>query len=78
MSANEWKASAWLFQGRKQLSYNGLIVMEEAAPRGTKATERTANMAIVRITRPPTTQNYICLKSTFSASIGGEIATAKE
>jgi hypothetical protein len=33
-------------------------------------------MAIIRITRLPATQNYACLRSTFPASIGGEIATA--
>jgi hypothetical protein len=33
-------------------------------------------MATIRITRLPATQNYACLRSTFPASIGGEIATA--
>jgi hypothetical protein len=47
-----WRRPTSLFQGRKLLSYNCLIVVEEAASSGTEATERTAKMATYALQNP--------------------------
>jgi hypothetical protein len=75
-SVKEWEPPDPLFQGRKRLSYNGLIVVEEAASQRHQSHREDRQDGDHTHYKTPFTQNYGCQKSTFRAPGGGEIATA--
>ena len=69
---------ARLFQGRKWLSYNGLIVVEKAASQWNQSHREDRQDGDHTHYKTPATQNYARLRSTFPVPIGDEITTVKK
>jgi hypothetical protein len=67
-----------LFEGRKRLGDNGLIVMEEAASERRQSHREDRQDGDHTHYTAPLRKTLVAQRTTFRAAIGGEIATAHQ